>query len=298
MEEASELVQRIQTGGVLPMMTSCSPGWVRFVEQFYPEFTPNISTCKSPQQMLGAVIKTYWAQQKGIDPDSVYSVSVMPCVAKKSEAERPEFSPDGRPDIDAVLTTRELAGMIKMSGLSLAELPPSAADSPLGKRSTAGKLFGASGGVMEAALRTAYFLITGEDLPQVWLEPLRGMKGIKEFKTEIAGISIGVAVASGLANARTLLEQLKAGRDDLHFIEVMTCPGGCIAGGGQPLGVDIDNVKARMKALYKIDRDEPVRTSHANKEVAELYESFLGEPLGEMSHEILHTHYAERKVLV
>lgn len=298
MEEASELVQRIQTGGVLPMLTSCSPGWIKFVEQFYPDFVPNLSTCKSPQQMLGALAKSYWAEQEGVDPANVFSVSIMPCVAKKFEMGRPEHGHDGQADIDAVLTTRELARMIKTAGLSLEDLPAGKADSPLGERTTAGKIFGATGGVMEAAVRTAHYLITGEDLPDLKIQPLRGTQGIKEAAVEIAGIRVGVAVASGLGNARQLLEQIKNGRQDLHFIEIMTCPGGCVAGGGQPLNTDQDMVKARLQALYSIDRDETVRTSHANTEVARLYEIFLGEPLSHKSHELLHTHYAKREVLI
>ncbi|MFA6110341.1 MAG: NADH-dependent [FeFe] hydrogenase, group A6 [Candidatus Latescibacterota bacterium] len=298
MEEASELVHRIQTGGVLPMMTSCSPGWIKFVEEFYPDYIPNLSTCKSPQQMLGAVAKSYWAQQEGVDPSKVFCVSIMPCVAKKFEMGRPEHRRDGLPDIDAVLTTRELARMIKMAGLSLADLPAGLPDSPLGERSTAGKIFGATGGVMEAAVRTAHYLITGKDMTELKIQPLRGTKGVKEATVEVAGIQVGVAVASGLGNARNLLEQVKAGRKDLHFIEIMTCPGGCVAGGGQPLGTDLEKVKLRMKALYTIDREEAVRTSHANKDVAKLYAEFLGQPLGHKSHELLHTHYAKREVLI
>ncbi|MEW6750998.1 MAG: NADH-dependent [FeFe] hydrogenase, group A6 [Candidatus Latescibacterota bacterium] len=298
MEEASELVHRIQNGGVLPMMTSCSPGWIKFVEEFYPEYIPNLSTCKSPQQMLGALAKTYWAEREGIDPAGVFCVSIMPCVAKKFEMGRPEHGRGGLPDIDAVLTTRELARMIRMAGLRLAELPAGLADSPLGERTTAGKLFGASGGVMEAAVRTAYYLIMGQDMAELKIRPLRGTQGIKEATVEIAGIKVGVAVASGLGNARRLVEQVRGGRGDLHFIEVMTCPGGCVGGGGQPLGTDLERVKARMRALYAIDRDEAVRTSHANRDVARLYAEFLGEPLGRKSHELLHTRYAEREVII
>ncbi len=297
MEEAAELVHRVTTGGKLPLMTSCSPGWIKYVEQFHPDFIDNLSTCKSPQQMMGAIIKSYWAQLEKIDPDKIFSVAVMPCVAKKFEAGRPEHGTNGRPDIDAVLTTRELAQMIKTRGLDLNELEAGAADSPLGERSTAGKIFGATGGVMEAALRTGYFMLTGKELEELRFKQLRGVKGIKEAHVEINGLTVGVAVASGLQNAQQLLEQLKQGRSDLHFIEVMTCPGGCIAGGGQPIGTDIERVQARMKALYAIDRDEPIRTSHGNKWVAKLYDDFLGKPLGEKSHELLHTHYHKRHVL-
>jgi NADH-quinone oxidoreductase subunit G/NADP-reducing hydrogenase subunit HndD len=298
MEEAAELIHRLRHGGTLPLLTSCSPGWIKFVEQFYPEFTPNLSTCKSPQQMLGAVIKTYWARVAGIAPDRIYSVSIMPCTAKKFEATRPELSRDGRPDVDAVLTTRELARLIVMRGLDLSALPPEAADSPLGERSSAGKIFGAAGGVMEAALRTAHFLLTGRESPVLWFQKLRGLEGIKEARLRIDGLEVGVAASSGLGNARRLLDGLRQGREDLHFIEVMSCPGGCVAGGGQPIGASPEKVRARMKALYAIDARAPVRTSHANQAVARLYADFLGEPLGARSHELLHTRYDRRRVLV
>ncbi|MBN1437141.1 MAG: iron hydrogenase small subunit [Sedimentisphaerales bacterium] len=297
MEEASELAQRIQTGGTLPMMTSCSPGWIKFVEQFYPEFIGNLSTCKSPQQMMGAVIKSFFAQQKKLMPENIFSVSVMPCTAKKFEAQRPEMLNDNIPDVDAVLTTRELALMIRRGGIDLDAIKPENADSPFGQRSSAGKLFGASGGVMEAAARTAYFLLTGQELSELKIQPLRGLKGIKEARFQIGDLDVGVAVASGLGNARKLLEQIKNGRDDLHFIEIMTCPGGCIAGGGQPFNADINAVTKRMKALYTIDRDDTLRVSHKNQEVQKLYDEFLGKPLGEKSHHLLHTHYAPREVM-
>lgn len=297
MEEASELVHRIRNGGRLPMMTSCSPGWIKFIEQFYPEFVENLSTCKSPQQMLGAVIKTFFAEREGVDPRNIFSVAVMPCVAKKFEARRPEMARDGLWDIDAVITTRELARLIRMRGLELNSLEPDNADTPFGQRSGAGKLFGASGGVMEAAVRTAHRLITGRDMENPDLKPVRGTADVKEAQITIDGLTVGVAVASGLGGARKVLDQIRAGRDDLHFIEVMTCPGGCVAGGGQPYGADHDAVKARMRALYKIDRQERLRTSHDNPAVRRLYEEFLGEPLGEKSHKLLHTHYAPREVL-
>ncbi|MFW5799143.1 MAG: [FeFe] hydrogenase, group A, partial [Planctomycetota bacterium] len=297
MEEASELVQRITSGGKLPMMTSCSPGWIKYVEQNYPDFIGNLSTCKSPQQMMGALIKSYYAQQQGIDPANIFSVSVMPCTAKKFEAERPEMASDNLPDIDAVLTTRELARVLRMRGVDMDALEPESADSPLGERTTAGKLFGATGGVMEAAIRTAYFMITGEELKNLKVQQVRGFDGVKEAKVTIGDLEVGVAVASGLGNARQLLEQIKEGRDDLHFIEVMTCPGGCIAGGGQPIGADRDAIRARMQALYNIDRDEQVRASHHNKSVKRLYDEFLGKPLGEKSHHLLHTQYGKREVV-
>ena len=298
MEEASELVHRIKNGGKLPMLTSCSPGWVKFVEEFFPEFIENVSTCKSPQQMMGAVIKTYFAQKEGIDRKKIFSVSIMPCTAKKFEAQRPEMLDNGIPDVDAVLTTRELARMIHMRGLDLSALTPDTADTPFGERSTAGKLFGATGGVMEAAIRTAHYLITGKELDNLKIQAVRGMSGTKTATVNIDGIELNVAVVSGLMNARKLLDEIKAGRRQLHFVEIMTCPGGCIAGGGQPLDTDQDAVRARMQTLYKIDRDEPIRTSHSNKAIKRLYEEFLGEPLGHKSHELLHTHFAKRETVI
>jgi len=297
MEEGSELVHRIRHGGVLPMFTSCSPGWVTFVETFYPELIPNLSTCKSPQQMLGALVKTFFAERQGIDPERIVSVSIMPCTAKKFEAGRRELGRGGLADVDFALTTRELGALLRRCGVNLAALEPESADTPFGERSTAGKLFGGSGGVMEAALRTAHVLLTGRELEQHRVEPLRTTAPRKEVQVEVAGERLGVAVVSGLAAARALLEEVRAGRDDLHFVEVMTCPGGCVGGGGQPVGVDRDAVAARARALYAIDRDGPVRVSHGNAEVRRLYEELLGEPLGHTSHELLHTHYGRRDVL-
>ena len=298
MEEGSELVHRIKTGGVLPMLTSCSPGWIKFVEEFYPEFIPNISTCKSPQQMMGAVIKSFFAQREAVDPAKIVSVSIMPCTAKKFECSRPEMAPGHIPDVDYVLTTRELGQLLRMFGIDLAAMEPEGADTPFGERSSAGKIFGASGGVMEAAVRSAYFLITGKEYPDLKIQPIRGMHGCKEVRLNIDGLELCAAVVSGLGQARKLLDQIKAGRKDLHFIEVMTCPGGCINGGGQPLKADLEAVKSRMQALYKIDREEQLRVSHRNKWVLRLYEEFLGKPLSETSHRLLHTHYAQRDVLL
>ena len=300
MEEASELVQRLTAGdsATLPMMTSCSPGWIKFVEEFYPDLIPHLSTCKSPQQMLGAIIKSYFADREKIDPARIYSVAVMPCTAKKFEAGRPEMGRDGRADIDAVLTTRELAELIRMHGLDLASLAPEAPDTPFGERTSAGKLFGASGGVAEAALRTAHFFLTGEPPASLKFQPLRGLEGVKEYRATIAGREIGVAAVSSLGHARRLLDQLRAGRRDLHFIEVMTCPGGCINGGGQPRGAGPDAVRARMQALYSIDRDAAMRSSYQNPAVKRLYEAFLEKPLSHKSHELLHTHYERRNVVV
>ncbi len=297
MEEGSELVDRIKGGGALPMMTSCSPGWIKYVETFYPEFIPNLSTCKSPQQMLGAIAKTYFAQGQGIDPQQMVSVSIMPCTAKKFECSRPEMGQDVA-DVDFVLTTRELGHLMRMFGLDMTSLQPESADTPFGERSSAGKLFGASGGVMEAAIRSVHYLLTGREMEDLTIQPVRGMKGVKELRATVDGLELGACVVSGLGNARNLLEQIRAGRDDLHFIEVMTCPGGCINGGGQPIGADPARVRARMEALYRIDREDKLRVSHHNPWVARLYEEFLGEPLGEVSHRLLHTHYHERKAPV
>jgi iron-only hydrogenase group A len=297
MEEASELAHRIANGGVLPMFTSCSPGWIKFVEQFYPEYIPNLSTCKSPQQMMGAVIKSYFAEKEKVDPSQIVSVSIMPCTAKKFESNRPEMAPNHIPDVDYVLTTRELGKLLHMFGVDLLSLAPQTADTPFGERSTAGKIFGASGGVMEAAVRTAYFLLTGAEAAKLEVQPVRGLKGIKEIKTKIGDLEVGAAVVSNLGNARKLLEEIKAGRKDLHFIEVMTCPGGCINGGGQPIGADLNAARARMQALYKIDQNENVRVSHKNPYITRLYDEFLGKPLGEKSHKLLHTHYGVREVL-
>jgi len=298
MEEAHELVGRIRDGGRLPLLTSCSPGWVKFLEEFYPDLLQNVSSCKSPQQMLGAVVKAFWAPREGVDPAAVYSVSVMPCTAKKFEAGRPEMVRKGLPDVDAVLTTRELAEMIRMFGMDLAGQEPEGADTPFGRRSSAGKIFGASGGVMEAAVRTAYHMITGEELEELEVDAVRGTEGLKEARIDVDGMEIGIAVVSGLGNAGKLLDQIRAGRDDIHFVEIMTCPGGCIAGGGQPFTTDLDAVRSRMEALYRIDSDEGLRTAHENPAVRKLYEDFLGEPGGREAHRLLHTSYAKREVLV
>jgi len=298
MEEASEFVERVKAGGRLPLLSSCSPGWIKFVEQFYPEFMANLSTCKSPQQMMGALVKTYFAEREKLDPRSIVSVSIMPCTAKKFECGRPEMGRDALSDVDYVLTTREAGQLVRMFGVDLPSMEPDAADTPFGLRSSAGKIFGASGGVMEAAIRTAHWLLTGAELGDLKVEPVRGLTGIKEARLNINGLEVGVAVANGLGNARKLLDQLRAGRKDLHFIEVMTCPGGCIGGGGQPLGADTAAIKARMQALYQIDRDEALRVSHKNEMVQRLYREFLGKPLGEKSHHLLHTHYHERRVPV
>jgi iron-only hydrogenase group A len=297
MEEGSELVMRIKNRGVLPLLTSCSPGWIKFIEQFYPDLLPNVSTCKSPQQMMGAVVKSYFAEKNNLSPRDIYSVSVMPCTAKKFEAQRPEMGSDGVSDVDAVLTTRELAQIFRMYGFNLKALEPEAADTPFGTRSTAGKLFGGTGGVMEAAVRSAFFLLTGGELENPVVDKVRGLEGRKEAFITIGGMEVGVAVASGLANARKVLDAVRAGRNDLHFIEIMTCPGGCIAGGGQPLGADVEAVKARLAKLYELDGQATLRLSHKNEDVQRLYKEFLGAPLGETSHRLLHTHYHARDVV-
>ncbi|MGC4113199.1 MAG: NADH-dependent [FeFe] hydrogenase, group A6 [Myxococcales bacterium] len=290
MEEGSELVDRlgkVAAGGAkLPMFTSCSPGWIKFVEEYYPDLMGNLSTCKSPQQMLGAVIKSYFAQREKLDPEKIFSVSVMPCTAKKFEAGRGEMGRGDMADVDLVLTTRELARIIKMKGIDLNVLEPEGADTPFGERSTAGKLFGATGGVMEAALRSAHFLITGKELENLKVQPVRGLTGVKEADIPVGDTTVKVAVVSGLANARKILDEVRAGKSPYHFVEVMTCPGGCIAGGGQPIGADLEAVKARMQALYKIDREETLRTSHTNPAVQRIYQEFFGKPLGHKSHEL------------
>jgi len=298
MEESAELIHRIQNGGTLPMITSCCPGWVKYAEEYTPELIPNLSSCKSPQQMMGAMIKSYWAEQKDIKSEEIYSVSIMPCTAKKFEAQREEMTQKGISDVDAVLTTREFLKFLKLYGIDINKLEPEEADNPLGTRSSAGKLFGASGGVMEAALRTAHFKITGEEMSNYELNDLRGMNAVKESKVKIGDLEVGVAVVNGMANASKLLEEIKNGRDDIHFIEVMACPGGCIGGGGQPIPASVENIVARMKSIHKIDADSDLRTSHSNKQIIELYDKFLGEPNSHKAHELLHTTYGKREIFL
>ena len=285
MEEGSELLKRIREGGKLPMITSCSPGWVTYLEKHHPELIGHLSTAKSPQAMFGAVAKTYYAQKMGWDPHDVVSVSVMPCTAKKYEASRPELGRDGYQDVDYVLTTRELAKLIRYVGLDLSVLPESEFDSPLGTGSGAGAIFGATGGVMEAALRTAYELYTGKTLPRL------------EFDAtiDLDGTPLKVAVANGLKNAEELIRRVERGEADYIFIEIMACPGGCIGGGGQPIGTNNAVRDARIQALYEIDRSLPLRKSHENPEIKTIYEEFFGAPLSQRSHELLHTHYHARK---
>ncbi len=298
MEEAAELIERVSQGGKIPMITSCCPGWVKFAEEFYPDMIPNLSSCKSPQQMMGAVIKSYWAEKTGLNPEDIYSVSIMPCTAKKFEAQREEMTNKGISDVDAVLTTRELGQLIRMYGIDINNIAPETTDSPLGFRSSAGKLFGATGGVMEAAIRTAYNMLTGEELVRFKIEELRGFSGCKTAEIKINDITVNVAVVNGLANARILLDKIRKGEENFHFIEVMACPGGCINGGGQNIGASEDAVNARMKALYDIDDKETIKVSHKNPDIIKLYQEFLGKPLSKKSHDLLHTHYCKREVLL
>ena len=299
MEEANELVERITNGGVLPMMTSCSPGWIKYCETYHPEFIPNLSSCKSPHEMEGAMIKTYYADKKGIDPKDIAVVSVMPCTAKKFEAARPELGHKNMADVDVVITTRELARMIKEAGISFCDLPDSDFDSLLGESTGAAVIFGATGGVMEAALRTAYETISGQVLENVDFEAVRGVEGIKEATINIAGKDVLVAVASGTGNATKLLERVKSGEKQYAFIEVMACPGGCVNGGGQPIvsaqtKMDVDVRVERAKALYNEDAAKPIRKSHENSEIKQIYADFLGKPGSHLSHELLHTSYQKR----
>lgn len=298
MEEGSELLKRIREGGKLPMITSCSPGWVTYLEKHHPELIGHLSTAKSPQAMFGAVAKTYYAQKMGWDPHDVVSVSVMPCTAKKYEASRPELGRDGYQDVDYVLTTRELAKLIRYVGLDLSVLPESEFDSPLGTGSGAGAIFGATGGVMEAALRTAYELYTGKTLPRLEFDAVRGdINAIKEATIDLDGTPLKVAVANGLKNAEELIRRVERGEADYIFIEIMACPGGCIGGGGQPK-VKMPQIKkvqeARTASLYQSDADTDVKASWQNPEIAELYEVFLDEPLSEMAEFTLHTYFSDK----
>jgi iron-only hydrogenase group A len=289
------------------MFTSCSPGWIQFMEYFYPDMLPNLSTCKSPQQMMGAMVKTYYAQKIEKKPEDIVMVSVMPCTAKKFEAARGEMNASGAQDVDIVLTTRELGKMITQAGLDFQALPDSAMDAPLGLGSGAADIFANSGGVMEAALRTAYELVTGRELPfeNLHVAPVAGLDGIKEAAITIEGtlpawrflegVTAKVAVVHSLANARKLLEKIRAGEAEYHFVEVMTCPGGCISGGGQPRITTDEVRRKRIAAIYAEDEGKTLRKSHENAAVAALYEEFLGAPLGHLSHELLHTHYHEKE---
>ncbi len=303
MEEATELVDRVNNSGVLPMITSCSPGWIKYCEHYYPEFIPNLSSCKSPHEMTGAMIKTYYAEKANVDPKDIVVVSVMPCTAKKFEARRPELGHDGLADVDIVITTRELARMIKEAGIDFVNLPDEDFDSLLGESSGAGVIFGATGGVMEAALRTAYELITGQTLESVDFHAVRGVEGIKEATIKIGDLDVNVAVCSSTGKASELLDAVKRGEKQYHFIEVMGCPGGCVNGGGQPIvPAPVRNwtdVRAeRAKALYHEDEAKPIRKSHENAEIKQIYDEYLGKPNSHKAHELLHTTYEQRDIYI
>lgn len=314
MEEGTELLTRLKKALVdndpsvkLPMATSCSPGWIKFIEHIYPEYLDNLSTCKSPQQMFGALVKTYYAKARNLDPESIVSVSVMPCTAKKFEANRPEMHDSGYRDVDYVLTTRELAIMIKQAGIDFLKLEDMHYDRLMGESTGAGVIFGATGGVMEAALRTAYELVTGREVPfeNLNITPVRGMEGVKEASVKIEkplkewafldGVELKCAVAHGLSNAKLVMDAIKAGKSDYHFIEFMACPGGCLGGGGQPIPTNPEIRAKRAAAIYAEDAGMPLRKSHQNPEIVKIYADFLGKPLGEKSHHLLHTKYTPRK---
>ncbi len=294
-EEGHEFIARLKQGGKLPLITSCSPGWIKFMEHFYPELMENVSTCKSPQQMFGAVAKTYYAQKLGVDPKDMVVVSIMPCTAKKFECQRDEMCASGFRDVDFSLTTREAARMLKEKGIDLKEMPEEDFDDPLGISTGAAAVFGATGGVMEAALRSVYEILTGKTLEKLDFYSVRGMDGVKEATVDINGMEVHVAVAHGLGNARKVLDQVKAGHSKYHFIEIMACPGGCIGGGGQPIPTNLEIRMKRIEAIYQVDRSLPLRKSHENPAIKRLYEEFLGEPNGEKAHHLLHTHYVPRE---
>ena len=299
MEEGTELLDRLQNGGKLPLITSCSPGWIKFCEHNFPDFLDNLSSCKSPHQMFGAILKTYYAKKEGIDPAKMFVVSVMPCVAKKFESARDEMEADGLRDVDAVITTRELAKMIKQSGIKFTELPDEDFDNPFERATGAGVIFGATGGVTEAALRTVYEIVEKKPLDKVEFEAVRGTEGIKEATVTLGGKDVRVAIAHGLGNARKLLESIRSGEKNYEFIEIMACPGGCVTGGGQPICsaktyMDIDVKDARAKALYTEDERLTIRKSHENPDIKKLYDEFLEKPGSHVAHELLHTHYKER----
>ncbi|MBR7082099.1 MAG: [Oscillospiraceae bacterium] len=300
-EEASELLSRVTEGGVLPMITSCSPGWVKFCETYFPDMIPNLSSCKSPQTMQGAIIKSYYAEKKGVAPKDIVVVSAMPCTAKKFEIVRPDECGTGYPDVDYVVTTRELARMIKRARITFETLPDEAFDDPCGESTGAGVIFGATGGVMEAALRTAVEKLTGETLPRLDFEEVRGTQGIKEASYNVAGLEVKVAVASGLSNARRLMEMVRSGEKDYTFIEIMACSGGCVNGGGQPrqpgyVRNTVDIRALRAGALYRNDAAKAIRKSHENPSIIKLYNEYLGSPNSHKAHKLLHTTYVERKI--
>ncbi len=300
MEEANELLDRVQNGGTLPMITSCSPGWIKYCEHYYPEQIPHLSSCKSPQQMFGAIMKTYYAEKLGMDPKDMVVVGIMPCTAKKFETKRDDQAASGYPDVDIALTTRELARMIESAGIFFKHLPDEEFDQPFGESTGASTIFGATGGVMEAALRTAVEKLTGETLADVDFTAVRGMDGVKEAEYDVAGKKIKVAVASGTKNAKVLMDQIKNGTSEYLFIEIMGCPGGCINGGGQPIQHAVvrnfvDLKARRAEALYTADRNNAVRKSHENEAIKTLYTEYLGKPGSHKAHEILHTSYVARK---
>jgi iron-only hydrogenase group A len=294
-EEGHELLHRLKTGGVLPMLTSCSPGWINFIEQYYPELLSHVSTCKSPQQMFGALAKSYYSEVTGLDPGDIFVVSIMPCTAKKYEAWRTEMTVDGKHrDVDVVLTTRELGRMLRQAGIDFEKLPGEEYDDPFGLSTGAAVIFGATGGVMEAALRTVYEVLTGKVLDRIEFHDVRGLKGMKEAEVDLGDIIARVAVTHTLSNARKLMEMIKSGKANYHFIEVMCCPGGCIGGGGQPYGTTNETRLKRINALYKADSGMDIRKSHENPAIKRLYDEYLKEPLGEKSHHLLHTRYFDR----
>ena len=299
MEEATEFLDRFQNGGKLPLITSCSPGWVKFCEQFYPDMLENLSSCKSPQQMFGGVIKTWWAEKNGIDPKNIVSVSIMPCTAKKFEIGRDDQSAAGLPDVDYALTTRELGRMIQRARLNWDNLPDEDFDDPLGEGTGAGVIFGATGGVMEAALRTAVDVLTGKDNENYEFTEVRGTQGVKEATYDVNGIKINVAVASGLSNARKVLDAVKSGEKNYHFIEIMCCPGGCVNGGGQPIQpasvrAVTDIAKVRAATIYEEDKNLPKRKSHDNEAIKTIYKEYFEKPGSHQAHEVLHTSYVDR----
>jgi len=294
MEEGSELIKRVTEGGKLPMFTSCSPGWIKFIEHTYPDMLPHLSTCKSPQQMFGALAKTYYAKKAGVGPAKIFVVSIMPCTAKKFEAQRPEMNDSGYQDVDVVLTSRELGRMFKQANIDFVSLPEEDYDPPLGISTGAGAIFGATGGVMEAALRTAYEIITGQTLENIEFKALRGLEDVKTASVMVGDLEVKVAVAHGLGNARKILEAVKSGEADFHFIELMCCPGGCIGGGGQPIPTNKEIREKRIDGIYLADELMTLRKSHENPAVKVLYDEFLGKPLGDVSHHLLHTTYTPR----
>ena len=298
-EEANELVERLTNDGILPMITSCSPGWVKFIEMNYPELLKNLSSCKSPHEMFGAILKSYYAEKISIDPKKMYVVSVMPCIAKKFEKTRPEMQNNELANVDCVITTRELARMIKQANLDFVNLADSTFDDPMGEATGAAAIFGTTGGVMEAALRTAYETVTKKELGNVNFEDVRGKKGIKRATINLDGKEVKVVVAHGLSNAREVMEEIKSGKADYQFVEIMACPGGCITGGGQPIvsskkRSEIDVRAKRAEALYSIDEKSKIRKSHENPTLQKIYQEYLGKPGSQKAHELLHTHYTVR----